>query len=62
MPNKYLPEFIKRLESLEKSMGLHLIESGSIQSDIKWLKWLVMGTTGGWGAILIAVVLWALKR
>lgn len=62
MPPTRLPEFIARLTSLEEKMEAHLIESGDIRGDIKWLKWLVMGITGGWGAILVAVVIWALKR
>lgn len=62
MPTNRLPEFITRLKSLEESMAAHLAEGVGVKNDIKWLKWLVMGITGGWGAVLVAIVIWALKR
>lgn len=62
MPPNRLEEFVARLTGLEHKMTLHLEESGEIRADLKWLKWLVMGITGGWGAILISVVVWLIKR
>jgi hypothetical protein len=62
MPNKSVVEVLKRLGILEETMQNHLVESGEIKGDIKWLKWFVMGTTGGWGAILVAVAIWSIKK
>ena len=33
-----MPTINKRLEILERTLEAHLIESGEIRSDLKWLK------------------------
>ncbi len=50
MPTNKLGEFIKRLANLEKQMTDHLMESGSIKTQLKVNTWL----TGG---IAMALVL-----
>ena len=50
MPVNRLNEFITRLKSLEKKMEDHLMESGSIKTQLKFNTWL----TGG---IALALVL-----
>jgi hypothetical protein len=42
-----MPSVDKRLTSLEKTVETHLIESGEIRGDLKWLKkmiWFVLGS------------------
>lgn len=43
MPNKTVTEVIKRLDELEKLFTSHLTESGTIKTDLQWLKWINMG-------------------
>lgn len=40
MPVNKLGEFIKRLTNLEKQMTDHLMESGSIKTQLKFNTWL----------------------
>jgi hypothetical protein len=47
MPSKTVIEVIARLVALELKMEAHLIESGGIKSDLKWLKWFMMAIIGG---------------
>ncbi len=42
-----MPSLDKRMTSLEKTVETHLIESGEIRGDLKWLKkltWFVLGS------------------
>jgi hypothetical protein len=42
-----MPSLDKRMTTLEKVVEDHLIESGSIRSDLKWVKkllWFVLGS------------------
>lgn len=42
-----MPSLDKRVSSIEKTMESHLIESGEIRGDLKWLKkaiYFVMGS------------------
>jgi hypothetical protein len=42
-----MPSIDKRVTSLEKTVEAHLIESGEIRGDLKWLKkltWFVLGS------------------
>jgi hypothetical protein len=42
-----VPSLDKRMTNLEKTVETHLIESGEIRSDLKWLKkfmWFVLGS------------------
>lgn len=42
-----MPSLDKRVTSLEKTVENHLIESGEIRGDLKWLKkitWFVLGS------------------
>jgi len=42
-----MPSLDKRMTTLEKVVEDHLIESGGIRSDLKWLKklmWFVLGS------------------
>lgn len=56
MPNKTVADILERLHMLESKMQLHLEESGSIKTDLNWLKrafWgLVAILTASLGAIL----------
>ena len=54
MPNNRLIEFINRLKNLEEKMEQHLVESIDVHTSIKelqtnivWVKWLVVGIAGG---------------
>jgi hypothetical protein len=49
-------ELIKRMEKLEETMLTHLIESGEIRSDLKWLKrafWTIAGTGFTFATVMI---------
>jgi len=42
-----MPSLDKRVTNLEKTVETHLIESGEIRGDLKWLKkitWFVLGS------------------
>lgn len=42
-----MPSFDKRMTKLEETVEKHLIESGEIRGDLKWLKkfmWFVLGS------------------
>lgn len=42
-----MPSLDKRITSLEKALETHLIESGEIRGDLKWLKkaiWFILGS------------------
>jgi hypothetical protein len=42
-----MPSLDKRMSNLEKTVETHLIESGEIRGDLKWIKkmiWFVMGS------------------
>jgi hypothetical protein len=42
-----MPSLDKRMTTLEKAVTDHLVESGGIRSDLKWLKklmWFVLGS------------------
>lgn len=42
-----MPSLDKRMTTLEKAVETHLIESGSIKSDLRWVKkllWFVLGS------------------
>lgn len=57
MPNnKILNELIKELKLVKQGLTDHLIESGSVKSDIKWLKW-AMSFLCGMGALILGVLL-----
>lgn len=42
-----MPSLDKRMTKLEEAVANHLIQSGGIQADLKWLKkfmWFVLGS------------------
>lgn len=42
-----MPSLDKRMTKLEETVERHLIESGGIKSDLKWLKrfnWFILGS------------------
>lgn len=42
-----MPSLDKRMTKLEETVEKHLVESGEIRSDLKWLKkfmWFVLGS------------------
>lgn len=43
MSHKLAKEVLARIRRLEEDFTQHLRESGAIQADLKWLKWINMG-------------------
>ncbi len=66
MPNKIAIEVLNRLTALEKAFKIHLVdgtaETRVLQNDMKWIKWLVTGIAGGIGAIVVSLLVYAIKN
>ena len=62
MPNKTVVFLLAEFAELKKQFQFHIEESGGIKTDIKWLRWFVMGIAGGIGAIVIALFIFVLKK
>lgn len=62
MPNKTVTFLIAEFQELKEAFNEHIAESGSIKTDIKWLKWFVMGMAGGIGVIVVTLIIWAIKN
>jgi hypothetical protein len=43
VPTKVTHEVLKRIDQLEEKFTTHLTESGTIKTDLLWLKWINMG-------------------
>lgn len=46
MPQNLIPGFIKRLVAIESSVidvNKHIVQ---VQTDVKWLKWIIVGAAG----------------
>lgn len=56
MPNKVVTYLIAEVQELKEAFNGHIAESGNIKTDIKWLKWFVMGIAGGIGTLLVLAI------
>lgn len=45
-----------RIDKLEKALVAHLIESGAIRSDLKWLKNALLGLYGTLGLAVLSAI------
>jgi hypothetical protein len=43
VPSKVVSELMQKFKELEQAFTVHIKESGAIQADLKWLKWINMG-------------------
>lgn len=43
MPNKTVSYLLQEFQHLKDQFAAHIEESGSIKTDIRWLKWINMG-------------------
>jgi len=69
MPTNKLGEFVRRLSTLEQQMSEHLTQSidvhtaiKGLQTDAYWTRWIVTGIAGGIGAIVVALIIYALHK
>lgn len=62
MPNETIKFLLAEFAELKEQFTAHITESGGIKADIRWLKWFVMGIAGGMGAIVVALIIWAIKN
>lgn len=54
--NKQVAELIVSLKLVEKALTDHLIESGTVKTDIVWLKRLTIGIASGMGTLFVTIV------
>lgn len=52
----------QRVDNLERALETHLIESGSIKTDLIWIKRAIMGVFALGGAILTTVIVDTVSR